>query len=163
MTVAYPPRDCPICGSIARRVFFHQEFAAVDQTTPVTGYDVVVCQQCGAGYAAEIPDQAAFDRYYRDMSKYEYPQREGAESEYDRRRLTLIADFIEPYLATPDVRILDVGCATGRLLANIRDRGFARVRCRGSTALWHRCAHDDARRDGPDWPAFRLRDPGGRA
>ena len=127
MTVAYPSRDCPICGSAERRVFFHQQFAAVDHATPVTGYNVVVCERCGGGYADGIPDQPAFDRYYRDMSKYEYQQRGGAESEYDRRRLTLIADIIVPHLQSPDVRILDVGCASGRLLANIRDRGFASV------------------------------------
>ena len=61
------------------------------------------------------------------MSKYEYAQRGGAESEYDSRRLTLIADIIAPHLPSTDVRILDVGCASGRLLANIRDRGFANV------------------------------------
>jgi SAM-dependent methyltransferase len=127
MSVAYPSRDCPICGSGARRVFFHQEFAAVDQGTLVTGYDVVACEGCGGGYADGIPDQRAFDRYYRDMSKYEYAQRGGAESEYDSRRLTLIAEIIAPYLQSPDVRILDVGCASGRLLANLRDRGFANV------------------------------------
>jgi SAM-dependent methyltransferase len=127
MTVAHPSRDCPICGSGARRVFFHQEFATVDHATSVTGYDVVVCERCGGGYADGIPDQHSFDRYYRDMSKYEYAQRGGAESEYDRRRLVLIADIIVPHLESPDVRILDVGCASGRLLANIRDRGFASV------------------------------------
>jgi SAM-dependent methyltransferase len=127
MTLPYPSRACPICGSRKRRVFFHQEFAAVDQGTPVTGYDVVVCERCGGGYADGIPDQPAFDRYYRDMSKYEYAQREGAESEYDSRRLTLIADIIGSHLQSPSVRILDVGCASGRLLANLRDRGFAGV------------------------------------
>ena len=127
MTAAYPPRDCPICGSAPRHVLFHQEFEAVDHATPVTGYNVVVCGRCGGSYADGIPDQPAFDRYYRDMSKYEYAQRGGAESEYDSRRLALIADIIAPHLESPDVRILDVGCASGRLLANIRDRGFARV------------------------------------
>jgi SAM-dependent methyltransferase len=127
MTVAYPPRDCPICGSAPRHVLFHQEFEAVDHATPVTGYNVVVCGRCGGSYADGIPDQPAFDRYYRDMSKYEYAQRGGAESEYDSRRLALIANIIAPHLESPDVRILDVGCASGRLLANIRDRGFASV------------------------------------
>src|SRR5260370_25222578 len=88
MTVAYPSRACPICGAAGRRVFFHQQFAAVDQATPVTGYEVVVCERCGGGYADGIPDQPAFDRYYRDMAKYEYPQRGVAESEFASRLLT---------------------------------------------------------------------------
>ena len=120
-------RGCPVCGSLAFTVLFRQEFSAVDQATPVNGYDVVVCQRCGCGYADGIPAQEAFERYYREMSKYEYHQRDGAESEHDRRRMALIADVLAPYLPSQDVRILDVGCATGRLLANLRDRGYQNV------------------------------------
>jgi SAM-dependent methyltransferase len=123
----YHARGCPICGSAEHRAVFRQEFAAVDQATPVTGYDVVVCARCGGSYADGIPDQAAFDRYYRDMSKYEYAQRAGAESEYDSRRLALIAGIVAPHVPSAAARILDVGCASGRLLANIRDRGFPNV------------------------------------
>jgi len=61
------------------------------------------------------------------MSKYEYAQRGGAESEYDSRRLALIAGIIAPHLPSSGVRILDVGCASGRLLANLRDVGFPNV------------------------------------
>src|SRR5204862_5738732 len=71
-------RGCPICGAAERRVVFRQDFAAVDHATPVTGYDVAVCERCGGGYADGIPEQAAFDRYYSEMSKYEYAQRGGA-------------------------------------------------------------------------------------
>jgi len=126
----YHARACPICGSADRRVVFRQEFAAVDQATPVTGYDVAVCERCGGSYADGIPDQAAFDRYYRDMSKYEYAQRGGAESDYDSRRLALIAGIVAPVIrerASSEARILDVGCASGRLLANIRELGFPHV------------------------------------
>jgi len=112
MTAASSSRRCPICGHAAHRVLFHQEFAAVDQTTPVTGYDVVVCERCGGGYADGIPEQSALDQYYRDMSKYEYQQRNGAESEYDRCRFAAIADIVVPHLASPAVRILDVGSAS---------------------------------------------------
>ena len=127
MSVSSQSRDCPVCGSRPGRRFFRQEFAAIDQATPVTGYEVVVCGRCGCGYADGIPDQAAFDQYYRDMSKYEYSQRGGAESEFDRRRLALIADIVAAHLPSPDLRILDVGCASGRLLANLRDRGCPNV------------------------------------
>ena len=121
------PRGCPVCGSADRISLFRQQFAAVDGATPVTGYDVVVCGRCGSGYADGIPGQDAFDRYYRDMSKYEYHQRDGAESEYDQRRLAIIADIITLHVPRRDSRILDIGCATGRLLANLRERGFANV------------------------------------
>jgi SAM-dependent methyltransferase len=127
MTRHTASRPCPVCGGTACRVSFHQAFAAVEQATPVTGYDVVVCDRCGCGYADGIPDQAAFDRYYREMSKYEYAQRGGAESDYDARRLALIAGIIAPRLPSKELRVLDVGCASGRLLANLRDLGFQHV------------------------------------
>src|SRR5918993_690433 len=104
-----PRRECPVCGATDRRVVFHQQFAAVEQATPVTGYDVAVCERCGAGYADGIPHQAAFDRYYRDMSTYEYAQRGGEESEYDSRRLALIADIVAPRVPASGARILDIG------------------------------------------------------
>jgi SAM-dependent methyltransferase len=122
-----PPRGCPVCGAVERHALFRQDFAAVESATPVTGYDVVVCDRCGCGYADGIPDQRTFDAYYREMSKYEYHQRDGAESEYDARRLAIIADIIAPLVPRRDARILDVGCATGRLLANLRDLGFPNV------------------------------------
>ena len=127
MNPSFPPRDCPACSSAERHVLFRQQFAAVEQATPVTGYGVAVCDACGCGYAEGIPGQRAFDQYYREMSKYEYHQREGAESEYDQRRLAIIADIIAPHIPRADARILDVGCATGRLLANLRERGFPNV------------------------------------
>lgn len=120
-------RECPVCGASEPRVLFRQDFAAVEAATPVTGYDVVVCGACGCGYADGIPDQRAFDRYYREMSKYEYHQREGAESEYDQRRLEMIAGIIAPHVPRRLARILDIGCSTGRLLANLRERGFPDV------------------------------------
>ena len=120
-------RPCPVCGGSARTRLFRQHFAEVEAVTIVKGYDVVVCGECGAGFADDIPDQAAFDRYYRDLSKYEYHQRDGAESDFDRRRLAIIADIVAPFVDRPDARILDVGCATGRLLALLRDKGFPNV------------------------------------
>lgn len=127
MTDARAARPCPVCGSTASRLVFRQDFAEIDHAAPITGYDVVVCETCGCGYADGIPDQATLDRYYREMSKYEYSQRDGGESAFDRGRLALIADIVAPRLPASTVRILDVGCATGRLLANLRDRGFANV------------------------------------
>src|SRR5204862_8283469 len=112
MTAVPAQRECPVCGGRARRILFHQEFAAIEHATPITGYDVVVCERCGCGYADGVADQTAFDEYYREMSKYEYAQRGGAESEYDSRRLALIADLIAPPLPRAEARILDVGCAT---------------------------------------------------
>ena len=124
---AHPPRGCIVCASPCRSVLFHQDFVAVEEGTPVTGYDVSVCTRCGCAYADGIPDQRALDQYYRDMSRYEYHQRQGVESGFDQRRLDVIAGIIEPHVPRIDARILDIGCASGRLLANLRERGFTNV------------------------------------
>jgi SAM-dependent methyltransferase len=93
----------------------------------VQGYDVVVCESCGFAFADNIPEQEAFDAYYQNLSKYEYQHRGGKESDPDRVRLMDVAEFISRFIHAADLRILDVGCATGRLLALLREKGFANV------------------------------------
>jgi SAM-dependent methyltransferase len=120
-------RKCAVCDSVEPQLVFHQRFAAIDGATIVDGYDVVTCASCGFAYADGIPDQHEFDDYYRAMSKYEYHQREGEESPFDRQRMSDIAADIAPLIAKPSARILDIGCATGRLLYLLKQRGFAEV------------------------------------
>jgi SAM-dependent methyltransferase len=139
MTTSHP-RACPACAATAPRVLFRQRFEAID-SAPVTGYDVVVCDRCGCGYADGIPGQAEFDRYYRAMSKYEYHQRAGAESDFDRRRLVLSAEILADHIEDRHARVLDVGCATGRLLAELRDRGFSAVAGLDPSAACATAAH----------------------
>lgn len=116
-------RPCPVCTARQPHVLFRQQFEPT-ALNPMKGYDVVVCERCGAGYADGIAEQSAFDKYYRELSKYEYQQRDGAESEYDRARLAASAAFIASAVTDRTVRVLDVGCATGRLLAELRQLGF---------------------------------------
>lgn len=121
-----PPgsRPCPVCGGLNRRVLHRQRF--VDGPLG-DGYDVVVCRGCGTGFADGIPAQAELDAYYAERSKYTYDHAGGAESPYDFRRFELIADQVVPFLSSPKARILDVGCATGGLLAVLMRRGYANV------------------------------------
>lgn len=91
------------------------------------GYDVVVCRACGGAFADGIPTQAALDRYYAEASKYVYDQRDGAESEHDAQRLQGIAGIIARHVPAHLTRILDIGCATGRLLAELRALGFVNL------------------------------------
>ncbi len=116
-----------MCGGRDVRVLFRQRFEAVPGASLHAGYDVVVCVFCGCGYADGIPEQAAFDAYYRDLSKYEYHQRDGEESTFDRSRLEIIASIIRDRVPADGTRVLDVGCSNGSLLSALRTRGFADV------------------------------------
>ncbi len=106
---------------------FRQTFSEMSSGSLLQGYDVVVCEKCGFGYADRIPEQSAFDAYYRDMSKYEHQDKGGEVSEHDKARFRAVVNVVRPYLSDMDARLLDVGCATGQLLALFKESGFSNV------------------------------------
>ncbi|MCX6008115.1 MAG: hypothetical protein NTZ34_12770, partial [Chloroflexi bacterium] len=63
----YNKRACVVCGNGASKLLFRQSFSEMSSGSLLQGYDVVVCDKCGFGYADHIPDQADFDAHYRDM------------------------------------------------------------------------------------------------
>ena len=122
------PRPCPSCGGRRSDRLWRQDFAIIEGVSVLDGYDVVACAACGMTFADGIPGQAVFDQYYRNASKYEFRHRGGAESAHDTARLAVTADAIASLVTDRAARILDVGCATGRLLAELRTRGFTALR-----------------------------------
>jgi len=121
--MANPARNCPVCASRDKEIIFRQEFGRLSEGSLLAGYDLAVCLQCGAAYADDIPAQGAFDRYYAEMSKYEHIDRSGIQAETDLQRFKEVTDMVAPYLDFGD-RLLDIGCATGGLLAELKKRGF---------------------------------------
>lgn len=86
-------------------------------------YDVVACQKCGFVFAAGIPPSEAFVRYYAEASKYEFGHAGGKQHASEVDRLRDLAEWIAGHCSR-DSRLIDVGCATGELLVQLRDRGF---------------------------------------
>jgi len=78
-------------------------------------------------FADGIPPQSEFDRYYWELSKYEYEHRGGKESEDDRHRLKILADLLQPIIPDRRSRILEIGCANGRLLSYLKEAGYGDV------------------------------------
>jgi len=117
-------RRCPICDGLGRRLIHRQRF--IDGPMG-DGYNVVVCTQCGAGFADGIPSQAEMDRYYIEQSKYTYDHADGAESTWDLKRFEATVGQIAHYLKSRNARILDIGCATGGLLSVFKKSGFENV------------------------------------
>lgn len=126
MTVCHPPRPCPVCTAHAGTKLFRQTFASLSSGSLLDGFDLMLCEACGAAYADDLPAQSAFDHYYAAMSKYEYGAEAGRPSSSDLARFREIADLVQPHL-TNGMRLLDVGCATGGLLAEFKARGFVNV------------------------------------
>jgi SAM-dependent methyltransferase len=120
-------RSCPVCGSLRSRLLHSQSFEQLSDIHLLDGYDVVVCEDCGAGFSDRIPPQATFDAYYRDLSKYEYEYRGGQGTEYEDLRFREAARTIITHIPDRHSRILEIGCATGQLLSVLKEQGYENV------------------------------------
>ena len=117
-------RGCDVCGSASFVRICEQRFATFDDRSSLLGYDVVACARCGFVYADGIPEQADYDRYYRDMSKYEESAGfSPAELLYYRRVVAGIAERLPDRAA----RLLDVGSAGGDALALFGKIGYTNL------------------------------------
>ena len=121
-------RPCPVCDGRYAELVFQQAFQAFERGGPIDRYDVVVCTACGTSFADGIPSQSEFDEYYRDLSKYEYEYRAGKESEDDSHRLKALAELLQSIVPDKNSRILEIGCANGRLLSYLKEAGYGDVR-----------------------------------
>lgn len=117
-------RPCPVCGALAGEPLHRRAFVLPDGHPLSRGYTVVTCGVCGAAYATPLPDQAAYDRFYRDASKYADAATgtgSGAQA-WDDRRLEETARALAALAPDTSTHIVDVGCGSGGLL-----RWFARL------------------------------------
>jgi SAM-dependent methyltransferase len=121
-------RPCPVCDGRYAELVFQQSFQSFERGGPIEGYDVVVCTACGTSFADGIPSQSEFDEYYRELSKYEYEYRAGKESEDDSLRLKKLADILQSIVPDRNSRILEIGCANGRLLSYLKEAAYSDVR-----------------------------------
>ena len=120
-----PQRNCPVCGS-TECVSLHEQQFILPEGHPLTdGYAVVSCQTCGMVYADTSVTQAQFDEFYERCSKYEDQQTGtgGGGTTWDQQRLRDTAGEIAKNFGLT-ARVLDVGCANGGLLGELRRSGF---------------------------------------
>jgi len=127
----FAPRDCEVCRAASHRLLYRllhrQRFAQMSEGSLLGGYNVVACEHCGHCYADRIPEQPVFDRYYRDMSKYEQPAGAVQPSEFDLERFHATVKKIQSFTLRADARVLEIGCATGLLLSLLKQAGFTNV------------------------------------
>lgn len=117
-------RACPVCGATAGEPLRHQTFVLPDGHPLSAGYTVVTCAECGASYATPLPAQSAYDRFYRDASKYADAATgtgSGAQA-WDDGRLEDTARHLATLVPDREAHVVDVGCGAGGLL-----RWFAKL------------------------------------
>ena len=122
-------RPCPICGNTERTQLFQQHFASIEGVTFLTGYDVVQCKNCGFLFADQIPGQEQFDEYYRYNSKYEGDYTGHVPSSVVIEHYRHSLGFLESVLRgagrdSKQLKIVDIGCATGNFLNFMRENGY---------------------------------------
>lgn len=127
MKSAKNSRPCAICHGYQTRLLYQQRFSMLSSGSLMNGYDVVICQNCGFSFADDLPDQTAFDVYYREMSKYEHQDRLGQPSEFETRQFPALAQFIQTHIPDLQARILEVGCANGGLLNALKQLGYRNI------------------------------------
>ena len=110
-------------------ILHHQRFVLPAGHILADSYDVVWCGACGFAYADTAADQATYDRYYAAFSKYEDNKTSagGGGSDWDSRRLRETADDIAGVVSNREARVVDIGCANGGLLAELRSCGFGNL------------------------------------
>lgn len=118
-------RDCPICGGDSFETLHRQEFLLPGDVR--THYTVVACSRCGFTFARDLPPPEHYEAYYRASTKYTY--------EGSRDAAAAMTAMHEPSFALVDsilgddrsLRVLDVGCSTGELLALFQRAGYTHL------------------------------------
>lgn len=115
-------RPCPVCANTQVEVLHHQKFTLSAGHILPDAYDVVWCPACGFAYADTPASQQDYDAYYADFSKYQDDKTStgGGGAEWDARRLQETARAIAEVVPDRQARILDVGCANGGLLGELK-------------------------------------------
>ena len=123
----FAERPCPVCQSGRSHLLYRQSFEQLSSARLLDGYDIVVCDDCGAAFSDDIPEQSVFDQYYRELSKYEEEGDTPADGPGLQERFKDVATLIAEFIEKPDARILEIGCGSAPLLGLLRERGFRNV------------------------------------
>ena len=122
-------RICPICNSNEAEVLHNQRFELSEKHVLPNNYDIVACTKCGFVYADTKATQKDYDRFYKDLSKYEDTSiASGTGSNpLDAKRIKRAISDITKHIPEKNKSILDIGCANGGLLAELRRNGYKNV------------------------------------
>lgn len=110
---------CDLCGADNSVLVLER----IDRFSGST-FCYVSCRECGLIYVNPRPDMAEILTYYpSDYESYQpLKAKRGIERWIKRRAWKILARLVSKYQASG--RLLDIGCATGEFLKEMKDRGF---------------------------------------
>ena len=122
-------RGCPVCDAVQCEVLHAQKFILPEGHPLANGYQVVACDKCGFVYADTQVSQKDYDMFYARFSKYESSSTStgGGGSPEDAQRLKEMARCIAGVIPDRQARLVDIGCANGGLLKELRNLGYTRL------------------------------------
>lgn len=117
-------RPCQVCLSQEARTLYENRLA------PLAGldlsYSVAQCSECGFVFANRLPEPGVHDRYYRELSKYDFLPSADTVPAVDRLRARAVVEACRGHVK-PSGAIADLGCGAGVLLNAFREAGWSRV------------------------------------
>ena len=122
-------RRCPVCNGECGEILHHQSLVVMDDYPLPPAFDVVLCSDCGMAFNRSTATQQDYDAFYTNFSVHQNPA-ESAEGDipvWEVSRLKNLADIAADCARSKDSPILDVGCSSGGLLADLAARGFSRL------------------------------------
>ncbi len=119
-------RCCPICDFKKVKQIRKFNFTLFDKHPMRNGYMVSQCENCGFIYGDTNVTQTILDDYYENLSKYEDKtiSTGGGYTIHDKNRLKSAAEYISAKFENKEIEIVDIGCAIGGLLEQLRNVGF---------------------------------------
>jgi SAM-dependent methyltransferase len=122
-------RHCPVCDFNKVKEIRKFNFTLFDKHPMHNGYMVAQCEKCGFIYGDTNVTQAILDDYYENLSKYEDKtiSTGGGYTIHDKNRLKSAAQYIASKFDDKQIEIVDIGCAIGGLLEQLRNEGFSNL------------------------------------
>jgi len=107
-------RNCPVCESVTPELLHENPFSS--------GFvqKISTCRTCGMCYASET-----LPANYEEESVYAAAGAVGSgDTKYDREKFRGTVDLLSGYFPSRDISILDIGCAQGGLLSELKSQGY---------------------------------------
>ena len=126
MTLEKLNRNCPICQGDEGEKLLELTFTLPEDCVLPAKNNIVACHQCQFVFTYNGADQADYDQYYSQFSKYEHTDipGTGGDTEDDRERFQKLITFLSEQKISKEAKVFDLGAASGGLLNKFREEGF---------------------------------------
>lgn len=121
MSSPFLDRKCLACGGKHFEPIHQNRLAPLDRIDLSTS--IGLCVACGQLQAFHLAPASSYEQYYRELSKTDHAQ---TLSNLDEARISEAVKFCKEF-GSPGMRVADIGCGSGDLLARLQGVGFQPV------------------------------------